>query len=199
MQAFGGILLVAMLFAVIGLATQMWRTAEELEVSRRTVDGYLSLIEGIYGFRADHVTDWPTDFDDLTAYLTMLEVDPNDPLLAGTNGEGGRYRLAVNGTVLTLVTTVAIESHAQTVVREFGNNAQYVAIADGFRITVTVPAPGGITLMQQTLLTDGTNKMQRPLWIEQSVNQGDACADTGMSLDSNGNLMRCVAGSWQSN
>ena len=116
---------------------------------------------------------------------------------AGTNGEGGRYSLVVSGSNLTLTTTVAEESHARAVTREFGSNGSYASVTGGYTVSVAVPAPGNITLMQQTLLTDGTNKMQRPLWIENTVSTGDTCTGTGMAVDSTGNLMRCDGGVWQ--
>ena len=46
MQMFSGILLVAILFTLVALGAQWWRTTEDLNVSRRTIEGYLTLIEG---------------------------------------------------------------------------------------------------------------------------------------------------------
>ena len=197
MQLFGGILLVAMLFTLVAIGTQWWRTTEDLDAYRRTVEGYLTLMEGLYAFRADNVSQWPTSFAGLSPYLPHLQVDAVDPMRAGANGDGGRYTLAIVGGNVTLASTVTTETHARTVVREFGTNGTYTAVTDGFAITVTVPEPGGITLMQQTLLTDGTNKMQRPLWLTHTVVTGDTCTGTGMALDSNGDLMRCNGGTWQ--
>lgn len=198
MQMFSGILLAAVLFTLVALGTQYWRTAAELDTSRRTVEGYLSLIEGLYAYRADNVSQWPATFSDLTPYLPLLPIDSVDPMQAGANGEGGQYTLTVAGGSVTLETNVSSESHARTVIREFGSNASYIAGPNGYDIAVNVPVPGGIALMQQTLLTDGTNKMQRPLWVQNTVTLGSSCATTGMALDINGNLMRCTGGVWQS-
>ncbi|MCY4128848.1 MAG: hypothetical protein OXG15_06350 [Gammaproteobacteria bacterium] len=197
MQMFNGILLIAILFTVVALATQFWRTTEDLDESRRTVEGYLTLIEGLYAYRGDNVSQWPTSFLDLSRYLPSLQIDSLDPMQAGSNGEGGRYTLEVTGGIVTLTTAVALESHARSVIREFGANGTYATTPNGYAITVTVPAPGGISLMQQTLLTDGTNKMERPLWMRNTVVAGASCAGTGMALDVNGNLMRCDGGIWQ--
>ena len=198
MQMFGGVLLVAVLFALVAMGAQWWRTMEDLDASRRTVEGYLTLMEGLYAFRADNVSQWPTSFTGLTPYLPHLQIDSLNPMQAGNNGDGGRYALAQSGSNLTLTSTVTTETHARTVIREFGANGTYVPVADGFAITLAIPAPGGITLMQQTLLTDGTNKMQRPLWLSTTVSAGDPCSDTGMALNSSGSLMRCTGGAWQS-
>ena len=197
MQIFGGILLVAAMFVVVAFASQWWRTTEEINESRRTVEGYLTLIEGLYAYRADNVSQWPGSFTDLTVYLPALKVDSADDMQAGANGEGGRYRLTVSGTALTLSTTVAEESHARMVTREFGANGSYASVTGGYAVTVALPVPGSITLMRQTLLTDGTNKMQRPLWIENTVTSGDACSGNGMAVDLTGHLMRCNGGFWQ--
>ena len=197
MQMFGGILLVAILFTVVALGSQYWRTAEDLDTSRRTAEGFLTLIEGLYAYRADNVSQWPTSFSNLTPYLALLRIDAVDPMQAGTNGEGGRYTLSIAGGNVTLSTTVGTASHAQAVIREFGSNGTYAAVSDGFQITLAVPAPGGITLMQQTLLTDGTNKMHRPLWLQNTVTTGDLCTTTGMALDATGDLMKCDGGIWQ--
>ena len=116
---------------------------------------------------------------------------------AGANGGGGRYTLAIASGNVTLTTIVGTERHARSVTREFGANGSYFAVSDGFEITVAVPTPGGITLMQQTLLTDGTNKMQRPLWIATTVANGDPCTGAGFAVDTTGNLMRCHVGLWQ--
>ena len=59
MQIFGGILLVAAMFVVVAFGSQWWRTTEEINESRRTVEGYLTLIEGLYAYRADNVSQWP--------------------------------------------------------------------------------------------------------------------------------------------
>ena len=197
MQTFGGVLLVGVLFTIVALGTQFWRTTQELDASRRTVEGYLTLIEGLYAYRAENVSRWPTSFTDLTPYLPLLQVDTVDPMQAGANGEGGRYALAISSGNVTLTTTVGTESHARSVTREFGANGSYRAVTDGFEITLAVPTPGGITLMQQTLLTDGTNKMQRPLWLATTVASGDSCAGQGFAVDASGNLMRCNGGLWQ--
>lgn len=197
MQTFGGMLLVGVLFMVMALAAQFWRTTEELDTSRRTVEGYLSLIEGLYAYRADNVSRWPTSLSELAHYLPLLQFDSVDPMQGGANGDGGRYTLAISGSSVTITTTVAAERHARAVAREFGVNGSYAAVTEGFEVTVAVPSPGGITLMQQTLLIDGTNKMQRPLWLATSVATGDACAGSGFAVDTNGNLMRCNGGSWQ--
>lgn len=197
MQIFGAILLVAALFAVVAVGAQWLRTTDDLDASARTVEGYLMLMEGLYAYRADNVSQWPSAFADLTSYLPHLPIDPNDPMQAGANGEGGRYTLSVSGANLALVSTVATEAHARSVVREFGSNGAYVSAANGFAITVAVPPPGNVTLMQQTLLTDGTNKMHRPVWMQNVVAAGDACAGTGMALNANGRLMRCNGGVWQ--
>ncbi|MCY3859258.1 MAG: hypothetical protein OXG25_10175 [Gammaproteobacteria bacterium] len=197
MQTFGGILLVGVLFTVVALGTHYWRTMEELDASRRTVEGYLTLIEGLYAYRAENVSRWPASFTDLTPYLPLLQIDSVDPMQAGSNGEGGRYTLAILGGNVALTTHVRTESHARSVTREFGARGSYAAVTDGFRITVAVPTPGGITLMRQTLLTDGTNKMQRPLWIATTVATGDSCTGAGFAVDTTGNLMRCHGGVWQ--
>ena len=197
MQMFGGVLLVAVLFTVVALGSQYWRTAEELDTSRRTVEGYLSLMEGLYAYRADNVSTWPTSFSNLTPYLPLLQIDSIDPMQAGANGEGTRYTLAISGANVTLTTNVSTESHARAVIREFGSNGTYLAGTTGFDITVAVPAPGGITLMQQTLLTDGTNKMQRPIWLRNTVTAGDACSGTGLAFNATGDPMKCDGGTWQ--
>lgn len=197
MHAFGGILLVAILFTVVALASQLWRTFENLDESQRTVEGYLTLIEGLYAYRADNVSQWPSSFTDLSRYLPALQIDTVDPMAAGANGEGGRYTLAIVGGIVTLSTSVAGESHARSVIREFGSNGTYASTPNGYDITVTVPAPGGISLMQQTLLTDGTNKMERPLWLQNTVTDGTSCTGTGMAVNASGDLMRCNSGIWQ--
>ena len=197
MQTFGGVLLVGVLFAVVALGTHYWRTTEELDASRRTIEGYLTLIEGLYAYRAENVSRWPTSFTDLTPYLPLLQIDSVDPMQAGANGRGGRYTLAISGGNVTLTTRVGTESHARSVTREFGANGSYGTVTDGFEITLAVPTPGGITLMQQMLLTDGTNKMQRPLWLATTVASGDSCAGQGLAVDTTGNLMHCIGGVWQ--
>lgn len=197
MQMFSGILLVATLFTIVALGAQWWRTTEDLDASRRTVEGYLALIEGLYAYRADNVSRWPTSFTQLTTHLPNLQVDTVNPMKAGANGEGGRYEMAISGTNLTLTTIVAEESHAQAVIREFGTNGTYSPAADGYAIDVAVPAPGGITLMQQTLLTDGTNKMHRPLWLQNTITAGATCTGNGLGVDASGNLMRCDGSVWQ--
>ena len=197
MQMFGGILLVAILFTVVALGSQYWRTAEDLDASRRTAEGFLTLIEGLYAYRANNVSQWPTSFSNLTPYLPLLQIDAVDPMQAGANGEGGRYTLAITGGTVTLSTTVGTESHAQAVIREFGSNGTYAAVSNGFQLFVVVPSPGGITLMQQTLLTDGTNKMHRPLWLQNTVTIGAPCTTTGMALNATGDLMKCDGGVWQ--
>ena len=196
MHAIGGVLLVALMFTFVSLGTQWLRTTEDLATARRTVEGYLTLIEGLYAYRADNVSVWPSSFSALTPYLPMLHIDAVDPTQAGANGEGSRYSLAIVGGSLTISTTVSTEQHARSVVREFGANGTYLAAADGYSITIAVPAPGGISLMQHTLLTDGTNKMQRPLWLEHTVSVGDQCSETGLALDGDGNLLRCHGGYW---
>ena len=197
MQMFGGILLVAILLTVVALGSQYWRTAEDLDTSRRTAEGFLTLIEGLYAYRANNVSQWPTSFSNLTPYLPLLHIDAVDPMKSGANGDGGRYTLAVAGGNITLATTVSTESHAQAVIREFGSNATYAPVSSGFQITVAVPVPGGITLMQQTLLTDGTNKMHRPLWLQNTVSAGASCTTTGMAVNATGDLMKCDGGVWQ--
>ena len=197
MQMFGGILMVAILFTVVALGSQYWRTAEDLNTSRRTAEGFLTLIEGLYAYRANNVSRWPTSFANLTPYLPLLQIDSGDPMQAGANGEGDRYTLAISGSNVTLSTTVSTEVHALTVIREFGSNGTYRAVTNGFQITVAVPAPGNVTLMQQTLLTDGTNKMQRPLWLQNIVTAGTSCTTTGMALNATGDLMKCDGGVWQ--
>ena len=197
MQMFGGILLVAILFTVVALGSQYWRTAEDLHTSRRTAEGFLTLIEGLYAYRADNVSQWPTTLSNLTPYLPLLQIDSGNPMQAGANGDGGRYTLAITGGNVTLSTTVGTESHAQAVIREFGSNGTYAVVSNGFQLSVFVPAPGGITLMQQTLLTDGTNKMHRPLWLQNTITIGTPCTTTGMALNATGDLMKCDGGVWQ--
>ena len=197
MQAIGGIFLIALMFTVVTLGAQWWRTSEDLNASRRTAEGYLTLIEGLYAFRADNVSQWPASFTNLTPYLPLLQVDPVDPMQAGANGAGGRYTLSIVGGTLTLATTISTEAHAQAVVREFGSNGGYATVTNGFEITVAVPDPGGIALMQQTLLTDGSNRMNRPLWLQNTVSAGSSCNSTGMALNAGGALMKCDGGTWQ--
>ena len=197
MQMFSGILLAAVLFTLVAIGAQWWRTTEDLDASRRTVEGYLTLIEGLYAFRAENVSRWPTSFIPLTTHLPSLQVDSVDPMKAGANGEGGRFEMSIAGSRLTLTTVVAAKAHAQAVTREFGANGSYSTVTGGYAIEVVVPVPGGIALMQQTLLTDGTNKMQRPLWLQHTVTVGSACTGNGLGVDGSGNLMRCDGGVWQ--
>ncbi len=197
MQAFAGLLLVGVLFTVVALGTQFSRTTEDLDASKRTVEGYLTIIEGLYAYRADNVSRWPTSFSDLNPYLPLLPIDSGNPMQAVVNGQGGRYTLTITGTNVTITTTVSAESHARSVTREFGTNGSYATVSDGYVITVAVPAPGGIALMQQTLLTDGTNKMQRPLYVQNTVTAGDLCTGNGFGVDATGNLMRCNGSAWQ--
>ena len=197
MQAFAGLLLVGVLFTLVALGTQYWRTTEDLEASKRTVEGYLTIIEGLYAYRADNVSRWPTSFADLNPYLPLLSIDSSNPMQAGANGQGGRYTLTITGTNVTITTTVSAEFHARSATREFGTNGSYTAVSDGYAITVAVPTPGGIALMQQTLLTDGTNKMQRPLYMQNTVTAGDPCTGNGFGVDATGNLMRCSGTAWQ--
>ena len=197
MQMFGGILLVAILFTVVALGSQYWRTAEDLDTSRRTAEGFLTLIEGLYAYRADNVSQWPTSFSNLTPYLPLLRIDAVDPMQAGANGDGGRYTLRSQA-VTSRSQPPSARSH--TLKQSFASldlTATYAPVSSGFQITVAVPAPGGITLMQQTLLTDGTNKMHRPLWLQNTVSAGASCTTTGMAVNATGDLMKCDGGVWQ--
>ena len=199
MQMFGGILLVAVLFTVVALGSQYWRTAEDLDTSRRTAEGFLTLIEGLYAYRANNVSQWPTSFYEPytvpSAAADRQRLIPCKPVRM-VKAVAIPWRLR-RRKLSHSATTVGTESHAQAVIREFGSNGTYAAVSNGFQLFVVVPAPGGITLMQQTLLTDGTNKMHRPLWLQNTVTIGAPCTTTGMALNATGDLMKCDGGVWQ--
>ena len=199
MNAIASMFLIATLAAALALAAQWSRQVDEEEAIQRTGEGFISLVEGLYAYRTDQVVDWPTSMTPLAPYMPNLQIDSGNANLGGANGEGGRYALNLTGTTLTLSTDVSTQRHADEVARQFGSRGASAATTGGWRITVNVPDPGGITLMSSTLLTDGTNRMQRSLWLQNTVSAGTSCSGNGIGMSAAGQLMRCVNDAWRTN
>ena len=197
MAAGSGLLAVALLAVMLAIAAEYMRDAQGQAEAARTAEGFATIIEGLYDYRTANVTTWPADFNDLTPHLPNLQIDSGDANQAGANGEGGRYTLATTGGV-RLTTTVSSERHARAVTREFGTNGSYGGSGSSWTITVGVPDPGSISVLEHTLLIDGTNKMVRPLWVGNEVTASAPCSDAGFGINSNGTLMACRGGTWAS-
>lgn len=197
MAAGSSLLAVALLALMLALAAEWMRDAQAQAEAQRTAEGFTTLIEGLYAYRTNNVTSWPANFNELIAFLPNLNVDSGQPRLAGANGEGGRYTLnSVSG--VRLITTVSTERHARAVTREFGTNGSYSGSGSAWTITVGVPDPGSISVLAQTLLIDGSNKMARPLWVNNRVIASDPCTDDGFGINAAGDLMACRNGVWVS-
>ena len=199
MNAIASLLLVAVFAAVLSMAAQWSRETNEQDAMRLTAEGFIALVEGLYAYRTEQVTAWPTTMTPLVAHMPNLQIDGSDASRGGANGEGGRFALNLTGTTLTLSTDVSTQRHAEEVARQFGSRGASAATTSGWRITVNVPDPGGITLMSSTLLTDGSNRMRRALWLQDTVTTGSTCQGNGIGMASGGRLMRCVNGRWLSN
>lgn len=198
MHTIGALLFVGLLAIIVFLVADWTRLEDEQDSARRTSEGFITLIEGLYAYRSDtNITGWPTDFNALLPYLPNLQFNSSQPLRAGANGHGHPYVMSVTGGNLMLSTSVDTQVHAQAAVREFGSSASYVTSATRFTITVGVPDPGGISLVTQTLLTDGSNAMRRPLMMTNTVTLAATCSGSGLALTAAGQPVRCTSGTWQ--
>ena len=199
MHAVGGLLIVVVLGTALVMGGQWQQQQQAIDEARRTAEGFLTLVEGVYAYRTDKPTSWPADFNEVLPYFPNLQVDGTMPTKAGANGEGGRYDLVAVTGGIALQTVVSSDAHANAVVREFGTRASTRSVAGGVEITVGIPDPGGISVMTSALLTDGTNRMRSPLYLDSTVVAGDACSDTGLGMTVSGQLMKCVNSVWVAN
>lgn len=199
MHAVGGLLIVLVLGTALVMGGHWQQQQQAIDEARRTAEGFLSLVEGIYAYRTDKPTSWPANFNEVLPYFPNLQVDGTTPTKAGVNGEGGRYDLVAVTGGIALQTVVSNEAHANAVVREFGTRSSARTITGGVEITVGIPDPGGISVMTSALLTDGTNRMRSPLYLDSTVVAGGTCSDTGLGMTSAGELMKCVNSQWVAN
>ena len=195
MPTLGAILLVVAVATVLLMTAEWQRAGEDSASIDRTVKGFHALLEGVYAFRTQLPTQWPSDLRTLCNQVPSL--DYSATACGGINGEGRRYSLALEGSDLELSTQVSDVTHIRAVEREFGSSVTITGPVGGmYTIGLKVPDPGGISLMRQTLLTDGTNEMQRALWMNATFTVGDSCSGGGIAIDTNGALLRCVGGTW---
>ena len=193
MPTIGAIALVAAVAVVLLMSVEWQRVGEDTAAIDRTVKGFHALLEGAYAYRTQIPTQWPSDMNTLCSTVPSI----NQPTCGGINGEGRTYSLVINGSDLVLSTRVSDPSHSAAVAREFGASVAVTGPVGGlYTIELDVPDPGSISLMRQTLLTDGTNEMQEALWMSNTFTAGDTCSGGGLAVDSNGALLRCSGGTW---
>lgn len=193
MPTIGAIALVAAVAVVLLMTAEWQRAGEDSAGVDRTVQGFHALLEGAYAYRTQTPTQWPADVRTLCRTVPSL----NQPTCGGVNGEGRTYSLAINGSDLELTTQVGDARHGAAVQREFGAAVTVTGPVGGlYSIKLDVPDPGGISLMRQTLLTDGSNEMLDAIWMDNSLTAGDPCPGGGLGVDLNGALLRCSGGVW---
>lgn len=191
------------LVGVVFFATLLfiqWREIQYRdEVARRTIDGFSTILEGIYAWRVSDwttVRPWPASYNDITSQVPNLQIV--DSLNAGANGYGNPYEMRRRGNSLFIATVVLDEITARTVHLEFpSNSAVRELTADRtWEIEVGVPEPGALSLVRSTILVDGSNELLSPLWVTNNVVTGSACTGNGMGIDNAGEVYVCLSSVW---
>ena len=195
MSSLGAFALVIALVVGTLVAVQFARMQQDSDDYQQTIVGFESLVAGAYAFRTDNPTQWPSSLAALCTAVPSLDQNP----CGGSNGEGRPFTLTLTSGNLAFATEVEDETHALSVQRSFGSSATTSTLATGlFEINLSVPNPGGITLVRQTLLTDGSNDMQDALHFQStSPTIGGTCSGLGLAPDTTGALLVCQGGTWQ--
>ena len=196
MQVFAGLMALVFVASAVALGLQWQQTRADIESAEVTVTGFKSLIEVLYGYRLDHPTQWPSDISELSQYVAPGSIQTATSV--GINGEGSRYEMNIVGQNIELSTQLQSDTTSLRVLQTLGTQATRTALGSGYEIRLTVPPPGGVNLLLNSLLIDGSNKLDRPLWFSQPETVGEACVGRGIAVDSVGDLLRCGSGQWQS-
>ena len=195
MQILGGLFVLVLIASAMVLG-QQWQTIRaDIQSAEITVAGFQSLIEVLYGYRLDHPTQWPGNANDLSSYLPTNAIHSSTSL--GSNGEGLPYSLSVVGSNVQLRTQLTKDHVSQRVVQALGSRATRTTSANGYFVTVSVPPPGGVNLLRSSLLVDGSNKLDRPLWFRSNRVVNASCSGNGIATDSTGKVLTCQSGRWQ--
>lgn len=195
MQAIGGLLLIALAATALVLGQQWYNTKHVVETADATTNGFQTLIEVLYAYRLENPTQWPSSVLDLSSYVAPGVLHSASSL--GTNGEGTPYSFQLTGKNVELSTVLTNEAAAARVWQSFGTRATKSPESDGYRISLTLTPPGGVTLLNHALLIDGSNKLNRPLWFSTHESSFTRCSGTGIAVDVDGQLLGCRSGIWR--
>ena len=151
--------ILALLASVVFSWMQWERDRHAIE---RTVSGFHAVSEAVAAYRIDHKT-WPATFNDLSPFLQNFPI--HSPSTAGSNGQGNPYSIRVTLGELRISTTVPSQYHARIVENRLGSAVAVTHAPDTHTITMGMGVPGNATLLESTLLVDGSNAMVAPLPI----------------------------------
>lgn len=155
----------------------------------RTIAGFHAIAEGAAAYRVDHKA-WTADFNDLSPFVANLAVHSSSS--AGSNGEGNPYTIQVALGEFRIWTELADQNHARVVVNRLGSAVELTEALGVYTVKMGVPIPGNVTLLESTLLMDGSNKMEAPLPVAHHVVDGGVCEEHGFGLGSDGRVFQCV-------
>lgn len=200
MPALAALLLVAVLgvFAVLGAHWQ--RDQAELAEQRYLVGRIEALVDAAFIHRGEHHA-WPASYSVLCdAFVDppqcrrffSADTDAN-PLAITETSDGSLLFTLANLPNPALATSVrrGLGAHA-TIEPDPATNPD----ANSFSVEFEVALPYRLSLLEATLLSDGSNAMQRPLLFAASQSVGAPCTGQALSVDSDGDLLTCKNSHW---
>ena len=200
MPAISALVFVAALGAAVLLGVDWQRHQTELAEERFLVSRVETMIDAAYIHRGEFHT-WPASTDalcDSTVDSAQCRRSFNPSIvaypmaLAVTSGDA--LRLSLGG-----VQNVEL---AQGVGRALAPQAVILPDpktnpnAPEYNVRIDIPLPFRLSLLEATLLTDGSNAMNKPLLFATSAAVGEPCKGGALSVSADGALLRCARDFW---
>lgn len=200
MPAISALLLVVVLAGAILMGVEWQRQQTDRAEERFLVSRLEALIDMAYVYRGDNHA-WPSD----STELCSVGVDPKQCgrfFTASTDAYPMTISVTANDTLRLTIQRIGNAEFAKDLVLALGSQASASpdpaknANASTYEISMDVVLPFRLSLLEETLLTDGSNAMNKPLMFASSESVGKSCKNRALAVDANGALLRCVNGSW---
>lgn len=200
MPAISALLFVAVVWAAVALSGDWLRQEAERAELNHLLSRIETVLEAAYMYRGDNHR-WPVNATELCSVFPTATVCRG---FFNASSVAVPLSMAIDATDTLQLSVRAISSAdlALRLARSLGKQAALIpdpAVnpnASEYVVRFDIALPTRLSLLEETLLTDGSNAMHKPLYFATTATQGDPCQLQALAVDVNGDLLHCVNGSW---
>ncbi|MYD42980.1 MAG: hypothetical protein F4W90_03705 [Gammaproteobacteria bacterium] len=200
MPALSALVFIAAFGAIVIWVGDWQRDQVGLAEQRYLTNRIEALVDAAFIYRGEHHA-WPDD----SAELCVAFVNPTQCVqFFDATQDANPMTLSVNSTGSLMLAVSGIENAdlAKGLTRNLGAQATTSPDpvsspnASEYTVTLEIALPFRLSLLEETLLTDGSNAMNKPLMFATSHQIGGSCLGQGISVDSDGALLSCKQSRW---
>lgn len=200
MPAISALLFVAVLWTAVAMSGDWLRQQSDRAEVNHLLSRIEAVIEAAYIYRGD-THRWPVNSTELCSVM------PNATVCRGffdAVNVASPMSMVIDATDTLQLSIRAISNRdlAQRLSRSLGKQATLTPDptvnpnASEYVVRFDIALPSRLSLLEETLLTDGSNAMHKPLFFATTASPGDSCQLQALAVDVNGDLLHCANGIW---